>query len=461
MRRRRRAGFACALALALLAPLPLRAHVSLVAAEPARNSTMDAAPAELRLRFSGTIEQRYTSVTLLAPDGSQVPLGTVTFVAGSDREFTAAVPPIRMPGSYTVRWRTAGADGHVLEGSYSFTLTGDAAAWQEQAGAAPPGEPAAAAPAHDHADDVAYDDAGTPLDVRGAAARWLHFLALLLLAGALAFRALLLPRLPAEPTLRAEMQRSAWRGVAFAALLLVAAAVLRLWAQSAALHGADRAWDGQLLSLMLSDTNWGRAWLAQALLLALLGAAIVAARPPRDRGALLLAVPAVLGLAAIPALTGHAAGAERAVFVVLNDALHVLAAGAWLGTLAVIVVAALPIVRRRSVAAGGMAATLVERFSPLALLAAATVVLTGVINSALHLRSPADLLETQYGQVLLVKVGLFALVAAAGVVNWRVVRPALLAGGDARRLRLTGGVELLLSLLVLGATAVLTGIARP
>jgi putative copper export protein/methionine-rich copper-binding protein CopC len=470
----------CALALCLAsAATALHAHVNLVASTPARGATIDAPPAELRLRFSGRIEPRYTSLSLAAPDGAVVPLGTITFVEGSDREFTAAMPPIVVPGTYTVRWRTAGADGHVLEGSYTFDLAGDTAAWRARLDTAPGAPPPVLL---DVQHEYGEAQAASGLGVSAVLARWLHFVSLVLIIGALTFRLALLPRLRSsravDDSLHAGLVRTTWRVLAFAALVLAAAAVLRLWTQSSALHGADRAWDGALLSLMITDTSWGRGWLLQAFLFAVLGAAIAYARPPRDRIALFLAVPSAAGLAAIPALTGHAAGERGAGLIVLNDALHVIAAGAWLGTLALLMLAALPLILRRSTAAQNVTnatnatnenATLatnavtaaIERFSRLALMAAALLVLTGVINSLLHLRAVADLTGTPYGRVLLVKLGLFLLVVAAGFVNWRIVRPALARTDGTRRLRLSAGVELALALLVLLATAVLTGTARP
>src|SRR5690606_4410235 len=149
------------------------------------------------------------------------------------------------------------------------------------------------------------------------------------LLGGVTFRALLLPRIARDLHVRAALERSAWRVVAGGAVLLAVSAVIRLWFQSAALHGAERAWDSALLSILLSDTEWGRAWLLQAALFTLLGMAIAWARPGRDRAGLIIAIIAIAGLSAIPALSGHAAGAvgiER--LIILNDTLHVVAAGA-------------------------------------------------------------------------------------------------------------------------------------
>ena len=446
----------------LLMPGAARVHIELDDASPAPGEVVSALPAQLRLLFSARIEGRYTSVTLTAPDGRPVSLGDVVFTSGSDREITVRLPSLMQPGTYVVRWRTAGADGHVLEGSYSFLLASDsaadAAAQDTIAGTGittvTPG-PAADDPHGHHAE---AEPVGGLQDAFG---RGLHFVALLLLLGAVTFRVLLLPRLTLSAATAGVLQRRTWRVVAAAALLLAAAAVLRLWFQSISLHGSQRAWSTELLSIMLTDTGWGRAWLLQAVLFALLGMAIVWARPGRDRAAAIVAIIAVLGLAVIPALSGHAAGATGSRLMIVNDALHVAAAGAWLGTLAVLMLAALPAILRFEADGAGAAAQAVDTFSPLALAGGAIVMLSGVSNALAHLSAPSQLWSTGYGRVLLVKLLFVAGVGAAGFVNWRMVRPRLRAAGGLRRLRMAAGAELLFALLVLTVTAFLTGQQRP
>lgn len=442
-------------------------HVRLEASAPGRDEVITAAPVQLRLRFSGRVEARYSAVTLTAPDGSPVVLGAIEFVSGSDREFVAAVPPLRQPGAYLVSWRTAGADGHVLEGSYSFTLAVDAAAGTDSAAAAvDPAPPGAGVPApapvtalHDHDHDDDGSSGGGLLPVFG---RWLHFVSLLLLLGAMAARVLLLPRLQLTDPARRELQRRFWRTITFAALLLAVTAVLRLWLQSTALHGSDRAWDNTLLSIMLTDTLWGRAWLIQVFFLAVLGAGISVARPPRDRYGLLLALAAAVGLAMIPALSGHAAGAVRFAFIaVVNDSLHVLAAGAWLGLLALLLTVVLPSLQRLEPDPDAARVHAVDRFSPIALAAAAVVAGTGVVNALMHFDALSQLWETRYGIALLTKIAVLSLVVITGFYNWRIVRPRLAQASYARRLRASAGFELVIAAFVILATAVLTGLPRP
>jgi putative copper export protein/methionine-rich copper-binding protein CopC len=452
-----------ALAVVLVGQLALpraaAAHVRLESSAPARDEVLATSPPRLRLRFTAHIEQRYTQVTLAGPDQRPVPLGTVTFVSGSDREFYVDVPPLAESGAYTVAWRTAGADGHPLEGSFQFTLDLPPA----RDSTVVPRTDTAGVPGIEHGGHMAGGEpenaAGRPASVLGRGA---HFIALTLLLGALACRLLLLPRLRLEEPVARELRRRVWRGAAFAALALVAATVFRLWVQSVALHGAAAAWDVPLLTMMLTDTSWGRVWVFQVVLLGVFAVALAAARPASDRIALVIAVPAALGLAAVPALSGHAAGAERGlVLAVVNDVLHVCAGGAWLGTLAMIGIGVVPGLTRVEVAPDRAVAEVVDRFSPLALSMAAVLVASGVVNSLLHFGAVGELITTVYGRTLLIKLALFTGVLAAGAYNWQRLRPRLGGRGSAMWLRRSLAIELGFALAVFGATAYLTGLPRP
>jgi putative copper export protein/methionine-rich copper-binding protein CopC len=442
-------------------------HIRVESSSPERDAVLSTMPSLLRLIFSGPIEARYTSVTLTAPNGRRVPIGDVVFAAGSDRDITTILPALTLAGSYTVGWRTAGADGHVLVGSYSFVLQSDGAPLPD-AGAATPvdgqrdsvaPDARSAAPEEDAHAQHAPESVG---EVWSALGRGLHFVALLLLLGAVGFRVLLLPRLALTDVTAAVLHRRTWRLLSAAALLLAGAAVLRLWFQSTALHGAARAWNSQLLSIMLTDTGWGRAWLLQVFLFALLGMAIVWARPRRDRVAVFVATLAVLGLSAIPGLSGHAAGVTGiGKLAVVNDALHVAAAGAWLGTLAVLMIVAIPAIRQLESAHDGAAADTVDRFSPLALVCGSLVLLSGALNAVMHLGSPAQLWSTGYGRTLLVKLMFVAGVGIMGLVNWRIIRPRLRDRDGMRRLRTSASVELAFAACVIIVTAILTGQTPP
>jgi putative copper resistance protein D len=151
---------------------------------------------------------------------------------------------------------------------------------------------------------------------------------------------------------------------------------------------------------------------------------------------------AALALATI-ALSGHAIGekgADRAVHV-CADALHLLAAGAWLGAL----VPLIAMLGRASEATSLLAAQATRRFSALGLACMGALLLSGIINACYIVSEPAALVHSLYGRMLLAKVAIFVGIVALAAINRVVLMPRLAW----RRLR-----ELALAECLLGFTVI-------
>ena len=155
--------------------------------------------------------------------------------------------------------------------------------------------------------------------------------------------------------------------------------------------------DPSTLSAILFDTAMGKAWLVRLALSLLLMAAL-----PWRSASIARSVLSGFLLASL-ALTGHANMDEgaRGVLHILNDALHVLAGGAWLGSLLV-----LPgcLARLRDPAFCTDAKSALRRFSSAGHLAVALVIATGIVNTVLVLgRWPTDFTST-YQMLLVAKI---------------------------------------------------------
>jgi putative copper export protein len=132
-----------------------------------------------------------------------------------------------------------------------------------------------------------------------------------------------------------------------------------------------------------------------------------------------------------------------------------LAAGAWLGTLAVLIA----ISRGRSLYAGAFAAAAYDQFASIALPSAAVLVIAGLIASSMYVGSVASLVSTTYGRVLALKVCLFGGVVTCGYLNWRRVGSSRRAGGG--RVALLAVPEVCFAAAIIVMTAVLTEIEHP
>jgi putative copper export protein/methionine-rich copper-binding protein CopC len=459
----------------LAVPATLLAHQLLRSAEPARDATVDAVPPELRLTFSEPVRLEFTELTARGPDGGLV-LGPLRRAADDPRVLVAPVEGGWHPGEFSVHWVTVGSDGHRTDGRYVFTVLDGAAGLPE-----PEPDPAADRdhdPARDDATDPAHGDhhdpalfpetpsfgPGSPAFV---AIRALLFLALVALIGAVALRLVVLPmtalRWPEDARLlHAGVSRGAVRIGTAAAIVLLVAAFGRLWAQTASLFGPGSALDGGNLASTIGFQPWGTGWLLQVIGAAVALAGFLLARARPGPGWTLAALGA-LGAAVAPALAGHAvASGALAWLAVPVDAVHVLAAGGWIGSLFALVVVGLPTALRLEPGRRGTAAAaLVHGFSPTALAFTGTLVATGVVSAWIHLGEITALWTTDYGRILLMKVSIFAAVAVVGAYNLLRVRPALGEERGARRLRRSGTLELVLALAVIIVTAILVAVPPP
>jgi len=104
---------------ALIVTSVVRAHTKLEKSEPADGATLSTAPAMVHLFFNEKPDLKVSKVTLTGPSGS-VELGAAHSMA--DKDIMAGIKGSLANGKYTVNWQTAGKDGHVIKGSFSFTV---------------------------------------------------------------------------------------------------------------------------------------------------------------------------------------------------------------------------------------------------------------------------------------------------------------------------------------------------
>lgn len=458
------------LLLALLAmhPAAALAHPTLRRSVPAAHDTLASAPAELRLTFSEPLELALSRLRLREAAGTDIPLGALTTDPATPGTIIARVTGSLPPGDYVIRWLAAGDDGHVVRGEIAFTVAGAAGPSPISGEAAgrviAPGESAAHALHHGATTpDQGAFDAGAPLFV---VLRWLMYLALLGIIGAVVFQGVVLAlvrRTGGEIGRRLAATLSpAVAGVGLAAaVLLLLSLPGRLIAQSFAMHDPGEAFDPMLLLAVLRHTIWGWSWLAQ------LGAGIVALwgfqRARRGSGSWTPIWWAAIVLAYTPAFAGHAIASERWVpLAVLADGLHVLGAAGWLGTLSILVfVGLVGALRLPAGERGAAAADLVNAFSPVALICAGVIAATGILAAWIHIGRVSDVWATTYGRVLLLKLGILSVVVATGAYNWRWVRPTLGDELGLHRIRRSAKIELGVAVAVLLVTAVLVALPTP
>ncbi len=174
------------------------------------------------------------------------------------------------------------------------------------------------------------------------------------------------------------------------------------------------------------------------------------------------------GLLATTTLSGHAAVGSPLLLSVANDLLHLACGATWFTGIIVLALVLPDGWRGRAPEERvRLLASMVVRFSTVALVTITILGITGTVNSLLHVGGLRDLVETSYGLTLSAKIALYLGVLAVGGVNHFYVRRklnlAVAAGQDAAvrgLFRKTIAIELALALGIMGMTGFLTGEAR-
>jgi copper transport protein len=417
-------------AAALAAASSAWAHATVVSTDPTNDKIVPTEPRTVTMTFSESVEAASGAVRVYDSNAKRVDTGKLDRPAGD--EVSVPLKGGLPNGTYTVAWRVVSADSHPVQGSFVFHIGAP--------GAAPGGIGSTVL------------GAGSPktVTVTFDVIRFLGFAALILAIGGVV--ALLVFLRDANPALR----RRLWVGVAGAAGLLALLGPLVILVEGAASAGLGIR-DGftWALSSDVLGTRFGHVIVARTILAAVLCvfALIVRGLPERDRGLEEAAVVPAAALLLMPALGGHASVSGTAAFVL--DIAHVLAASIWVGGLAFVVAALLMAGEGR----WPLATRCVPRFSAAAVGSVALLLVAGVINGYLQVKSWNALWETTYGQLLVIKVALVLPLLALGAFNNKFSVPNLKAGiasvAERRRFLRLVGVELSIMAVILGVTAVL------
>jgi len=454
-------------ALGVLATRPgmASAHAFLIRAQPGDGLVVSRVPRALRLWFSEPIDLPPTPLELFGPDGRRVPLSAVAVAPDDATEMVVGVGVGSLTrGTYTVLWKAISADTHPVWGEFTFSV----------------GAPSPIVAPIAHA-SVLFQDGALALQ---ALARLLTLLSLALLVGPLALWAGgLAPAVVAHaPTRILAVWRRTMRLYEGAVALLVMALPLTLAAQMMSVSDSlASALSLDAFVAVARDRLGGLIGLRLALGLGffVVGAVILYLGPGRllrsPRQGRVAAVHPVLLVAATLAgvltlsisLGGHAAVTTPVLLSLSLDMLHLGAMALWVGGLCALVAVLAPALRSLPrEQRDRVLATVIPRFSALALACVLTLTLTGLYSTVRNLGSPRDLLTSDYGRALGVKLLVSLAILPVASVNLFVLRPLLarVAAGHARAadlwppLRALLRAEALLALSVLVSVGLLTAL---
>jgi putative copper resistance protein D len=268
-----------------------------------------------------------------------------------------------------------------------------------------------------------------------------HFLAAMLTFGASQYVWLLAPK-GLAPALRAPIRRLTFVG----SLVALLTAILWLMLETSSMvDELSAAVDPQMNERVLSDTAFGHAWAAHLILAAALAGVVIFGPSGRWE----LTVIASAALLASLGFVGHAAmqsGPEGALHRA-NHAIHLVAAGAWIGGLVPFVMCLKAYERddlRRDAVRAMMSFSFWGQFG------VAAIVLTGAVNVGLisgHAPIPPT---TPYRALLVAKIALVGIMIALAGFNRFILAPRLEPGAAALALlRATSAAEAALGTVVI------------
>lgn len=390
------------------------AHAVLDSSSPAASTVLETPPGEIRLSFNEAVESSLLEVRLFGGDGEEIVISAPQRSPRDASVVTAAVPVLD-DGVYVVVWRVMSADGHPATGAFPFEI----------------GRTTSGTGSDLVADVLSGLDDSSPLEVPLTIARFMAFVAMVGLIGALLFS--WGTSLSAEPVMRT------WFAANLVMLLVGTFGIVAL--QGGYVTG--RSWEAVLDASLWSDVLATRVGLASLVRFAMIvgwGALFLAVHRSREAWwqnvAVIVAAVSVLTFS----VSGHAGAAPWPGVFVVVDAVHFAAVGAWVGGLA-----ALYLLRGHDGVDAG-------RFSRTATRALPIVVVTGAAQGLHLMEGIDDLTGTRYGQLLLAKVAMVAVLALAGAAaRRRIVSRS--AAPIASILRF----DLVLVLAVLAVTSVLVG----
>ncbi|MEZ7961715.1 MAG: CopD family protein [Ilumatobacter sp.] len=437
----------------VLVPATASAHTGFQSSTPSEGAAMDEPVSLVTIVFTGEANPVGDQFVALTPDG--VVQVAASFVTVDDKIFSITFDPPLAGGRVGIRWNVQAADAHPIEGAFSFTVAAPApvapvAPTTSVAPAPVAVEASEVPPAAQTLEEFLTVDNSKPGQTTATVGRLVGFVGVTLGLGAFAFVA------TALRGRRGEVRRAVSAVRVLGAVIVVGAAIEYV--------GVSRVGTESLAS------GWSTAP-GFATVLRILGGIglVVGIGGTITRGAVqrwtsnARSWPALASVVLIIAsfwFDGHTVSKGFRPLHALVNSVHVAAGAVWVGGVVAIAV----VVWSRYQSHEPMRVVeLVVRFSKIATIALASVVVAGGVMAFLVLDSFGELTGTPWGKILLLKTAAVGLAMTGGAYNHFRLLPSLEADPESPELltdlRNTVTAEAIMLVFVVAVTAWLVAAA--
>jgi copper transport protein len=374
---------------------PASAHAALTGSDPRQGAVVDQAPARVSLTFSESVSLGDDALRVLDPKGTRVDAGKPANVSGTT--YGVALHSGLPDGTYTVTYQVVSADSHPVSGAFTFSI---------------------GAPSKTSVPAVGQEAGGGVVGWLYGLSRYTAYAGFAVLVGGAAFVLACWPPGSGVRTVQ-RLVVSGWLALTSATL-----AMLLLRGSYTGSGKAADIFDLELLGQVL-QTKTGAALVSRLLLLAaaaLFVAVLFGAYDKREDaekrdltfGLAVGGTVVAAGLAATWAMAEHASVGLQPGIAMPADVVHLLAVAAWLGGLTTLLVALY-----KAPADTPVDTAAVRRFSAVAFGSVVALVSTGTYQSWRQLGSWSAFTDTRYGQLLLAKITLVAMLVGIAYLSRR------------------------------------------
>lgn len=387
---------------------PVGAHAYLAETDPANGDQLEETPEEIRLTYSGDGVVT-PEVTVEGPDGEDIS-GEAEVNPEDSQEVIVPLEDDSGEGMYIVDWEVLAEDGHTTGGSVFFSV-GEESLDRDAVVAAYDDE---------ESENIAWLE---------SAGKGLLLVALVGLVGVpITARLAMKPAANRFETPTAILDRQLTLLVASLAGLLVVGVIGLGLARVGSLSPTAVA------QFVAPGNPIGLAWAIQLMLtggllaIVVLGLGGALSGRTVSTGALLFALAITLTIGT----TSHSATAIDQLQGTLVAVGHILGAGLWVGGLAVVALLVPGLVERSEPAdRTAIAASVIRRYSLLALAGVTIAAATGLVLAAWHVPGPSALIDSVYGLALSAKTLLVFVALGLGGLTRFVLLRRLEPAGDA------------------------------